>query len=149
MAKAYSDDLRRKLLEAYLQKEGSLPELAVRFRVSASWARGISAALGRTGNMEKPAAGRRGRKSKITAGVENRLREWIGAQADLTLMELQARLQQELRLQVSIGRLWGVLREMGLRLKKSRSTPPSKTPRQVSSSVSRGGKRRAKSIGKS
>jgi transposase len=34
MAKPYSDDLRRKFLEALEQGEGSEPELAGRFRVS-------------------------------------------------------------------------------------------------------------------
>jgi len=34
MARAYSDDLRRKLLEAHQQSEGTLEELAERFRVS-------------------------------------------------------------------------------------------------------------------
>ena len=143
--KAYSDDLRRKLLEAYQQKEGSLAELAERFRVSASWARGVSATLARTGKMEKPPAGPRGPRSKITADVEKQLREWIAAQSDLTLMEMQARLKQERRLQVSIGRLWGALRAMGLRLKKSHSTPPSKTPPQANSGGSRGDKRQARS----
>jgi transposase len=38
MAKAYSDDLRRKLLEAHQEKEGSLRELATRFRGSVTWA---------------------------------------------------------------------------------------------------------------
>ena|SRR5882724_2855221 len=147
--KAYSDDLRRKLLEAHQQKEGSLAELAERFRVSASWARGVSATLGRTGKMEKPPAGPRGPRSKITADIEKQLRAWIAAESDLTLMEMQARLKQERRLKVSIGRLWGVLRAMGLRLKKSHSTPPSKTPPKASSGGSRGDKRRAGSKRKS
>ncbi len=34
MARAYSDDLRRKIFEAYAQKEGTQPELAKRFHVS-------------------------------------------------------------------------------------------------------------------
>src|ERR1017187_8271234 len=54
MARAYSDDLRRKLLEAHQAGEGTLSELARRFRVSWAWARKISAAMGRTGGMERP-----------------------------------------------------------------------------------------------
>ncbi|MSV36272.1 MAG: hypothetical protein EXQ47_11850, partial [Bryobacterales bacterium] len=49
--------LRRKLLEAHQQGEGSLEQLAVRFRVSVSWAKRISMMLGRTGRMERPPAG--------------------------------------------------------------------------------------------
>ena len=39
MAKAYSDDLRRKILVAYDRELGSLRELAERFCVSYAWAR--------------------------------------------------------------------------------------------------------------
>ena len=42
MAKAYSDDLRRKVLGAYDRKAGSLRELSERFYVSYAWARKIS-----------------------------------------------------------------------------------------------------------
>jgi len=38
MAKAYSDDLRRKLIKAHQQGEGSLEVLAQRFHVSVGWA---------------------------------------------------------------------------------------------------------------
>lgn len=149
MAKAYSDDLRRKLLEAHQQGEGSLEQLAVRYRVSVSWAKRISMTLGRTGRMERPPGGPRGPRSKLTPEVQKQLRVWIAAQSDLTLAEIQKRLQRELRLPVSIGRLWGVLQEMGLRLKKSRSMPPSRTPKRAVSSVASGGKRRARSIRRS
>lgn len=146
MARAYSDDLRRKLLEAHRQGEGSLAQLAVRFRVSHSWARNISATLTRTGRMERPPAGRRGPRSKLTEEVRKQLGSWITSQPDLTLVAIQRRLARERRLKVSIGRLWTVLREMGLRLKKSHSTPPSKIPKQSVASVPGGNKRRARSI---
>ena len=129
MARAYSDDLRRKLLEAYEEKAGSLTELAARFRVSVSWAKTISATRKRTGRMEKPPAGPRGPRSRLTPAVREQLRGWISQQPDLTLMEMRQRLSAELQLSVSMGRLWTVIREMGLRLKKSHSTPPSKTRR--------------------
>ena len=115
MAKAYSDDLRRKLIEAHQQGDGSLAELAKRFHVSASWARKVSAAFSRTGSWERPPSGPRGRRSKFSAEIRARLSEWIDKQPDLTLHELQARLQSELKLKASIGRLWSLLREMGLR----------------------------------
>jgi transposase len=38
MARPYSDDLRRKLLEAFDQGKGSLSELAEDFGVSLGWA---------------------------------------------------------------------------------------------------------------
>ena len=87
MARAYWDDLRRKLLEAHRQGEGSLAQLAARFRVSPSWAKSISAALSRTGRMECPAAGPRGPRSKLTEEVREQLHRWIASQPDLTLAE--------------------------------------------------------------
>jgi len=54
MARPYSDDLRRKLLEAFDQGNGSLSELAEDFGVSLGWAWKISAARKRTGRMERP-----------------------------------------------------------------------------------------------
>jgi transposase len=146
MARAYSDDLRRKLLEAHQQGEGSLEKLAARFRVSVSWAKDISATLRRTGKMERPPAGPRGPKSKLTAEVRQQLREWIAAQPDLTLMEMQERLDEELSLKVSIGRLWTVLGEMNLRLKKSHSMRPNRTPKRFVTGVSAGSKQHARSI---
>ena len=43
MGKPLGDDLRRKLLYAYDQGEGTLEELAGRFLVSVGWAKKISA----------------------------------------------------------------------------------------------------------
>ena len=76
---------------------------------------------------------RRGTVRKVTAAVEQHLREWVRAQPDLTLAELQHKLVKAQHLRVSIGRLWQVLRQMGLRLKKSRSTPANATRKRISS----------------
>ncbi len=43
MAKAYSEDLRQKFIEAHQQGEGSLEALAQRFHVSVGWAKKVSA----------------------------------------------------------------------------------------------------------
>ena len=44
-------------------------------------------------------------------------------QADLTLAELQQRLGAKQKVQLSVARLWWALKDLGLRLKKSHSTP--------------------------
>jgi transposase-like protein len=72
-AQAYSDEFRRKFLEAYQAGEGSLPELAARFHVSVGWAKHISAALTHTGQMERPAGRKRGRRSRVTAEAQEYL----------------------------------------------------------------------------
>ena len=88
MRKSYSDDLRRKLLEAHDRGEGSLRELARRFGVSIPWAWKISAQRRRTGQMERVRQ-RHGRQSRVTATVESRLRNLLREQPDRTLAELQ------------------------------------------------------------
>ena len=145
MATAYSDDLRRKLLEAHQQGEGSLKQLAARFRVSVGWALKVSAEFSRTGQMERPRGRRRGPPSRFTEPVRAQLWVWIREQPDLTLMEIQGRMRCELGLAASVGRLWSLLRELGLRLKKSRFTPPSKTRSQSARGADSGAKRRAAS----
>jgi hypothetical protein len=61
MARAYSNDLRGKFLQAYDEGEGTLE--AEQFRVSLGWAKKISARRSRTGEVEAPVwrAGQRGR----------------------------------------------------------------------------------------
>ena len=140
MAKAYSDDLRRKLLEAYDRGEGSLAELARRFGVSVPWAWKISRQRRRTGRMERVEQ-RHGPPSRMTAAVQASLRGLVRQQPDVTLVELQQRLWGSERIRVSFQHLWRVLQKMGLRLKKSRSTPKNKTRLRSKSVVRRGGRR--------
>jgi transposase len=144
MAKSYGDDLRRKLLQAHDRGEGTLEQLAVRFSVSAPWAWKISAQRKRSGQMERVEQ-RRGTVRKVTPAVEQRLRDWVQAQPDLTLAELQQKLAKAHHLQVSIGRLWQVLRQMGLRLKKSHSMPANATRKPTSSGDKPSGRRSPRS----
>jgi len=140
MAKAYSNDLRRKLLEAYDRGEGSLRELAERFGVSSPYAWKISAQRKRTGQVERVEQ-RHGPESRVRGRVQQQLRTWVRQQPDLTLVEIQGRLWETGRLQISVARVWQVLRRMKLRLKKSHSTPRNKTPRRISGGGRRGRKR--------
>ena len=118
MATAYSDDLRRKLLQAHAEGEGTLEELAEIFRVSYGWALKISAALGKTGKMERQPGAKRGRTSKVTPDICAFIKGTVAAKPDGTLAELQHKLFEEKQLEVSIGRLWKVLDELNLRFKK-------------------------------
>lgn len=140
MARAYSNDLRRKLLEAHEQGQGTLEELAEEFGVSLGFAKKISAALRRTGRMERTEQ-RHGRINQVTPLVQERLREWLRQQPDRTLGELQRQLQEQLYVSVSVPRLWVVLRQMKLRLKKSHSTPRSRTLRKTGGAARLGGRR--------
>jgi len=128
MAKPYGDDLRRKFLSAYDKGDLSLERLAVFFHVSAGWAKKISAARTRTGQCERPRH-KPGRKAHAGPETHSQIRFWIGAQPDLTLVEIQARLHREAEVTLSVPQIWHLLKKLGLRLKKSRSTPPSATPK--------------------
>ena len=83
----------------------------------------------RYGQMERVPQTRHGPISRVTAEVKQQLRVELRAQPDLTLWELGQRLQKATRVQLSKSRLWLSLQQMGLQLKKSRSTPKSKTPK--------------------
>jgi transposase len=145
MASAYSDDLRRKFFEAYQRGDGSLAVLSGRFGVSLGWAEKLMRTLRQTGRVERPTGGKRGPASKLTTELRERLRAGIQARPDLTLVELQLRLWENHDLEVSLSRLWTVLGEMGLCLKKSHFTPPSKTRKPPASSALSGAKKRARS----
>jgi len=106
LGKPLGDDLRRKLLLAYDQGEGTSEELASRFLVSVGWAKKISAARNRTGQ-----------------------------QPDLTLAEVQQKLLGEAGVSLSLPQVWKLLRKLGLRLKKSRYTPPSEIPKPIVNSA--------------
>lgn len=141
MARPFSDDLRRRILQAYEQGEGTQTDLAQRFRVSLDYVRKIRRQWRSTGKMER-VPHRPGRKPLFTEPIRERLRNWLKQQPDLTLAELQEKLSREAHLGVSVPSLWMVLRKMGLRLKKSRSTPASATRKPTSN----GGQRLWKSL---
>ena len=127
MARAYSDDLRRKLVEARDSGKGSLPELAELFGVSLSWAKNVSSAFLHTGRTERPPGGKRGRRSRVTPEALEYLASRVKEQPDRTLAKLQEDLEREYSIQIRHAQLWVILKRMGLRFKKSRSAPQSRT----------------------
>ncbi len=134
MARAYEDDLRRKFLSAYDQGAGTLEELAERFVVSLGWAKKISAQRNRTGHAER-VRHQPGRKPHAGLEAQQQVIGWVAAQSDLTLAQLQAKLNNEAGVAISRGRVWYLVRKLGLRLKKSRSTPPNATRKPTSNAA--------------
>ena len=118
MPRAYSNDLRRKFLQAYDEGEGTLEELAEQFRVSLGWAKKISARRTRTGQVDAP-VWRHGPVSRVSEPIQTWMREQIRKQPDITLRELQARLGDSQHLRLSTVRIWMVLQQLGLRRKKN------------------------------
>jgi transposase len=58
------------------------------------------------------------------------VRAWFVQQPDLTLAEVQQKLLSEAGVSLSLPQIWKLLRKLGLRLKESRSSPPSEKPSQ-------------------
>jgi transposase len=135
MPKPLSDDLRCRILQAYLRHEGSQAELARRFGVSFEYVRKIRRQLRLSGRTERQPQSRHGRVSRITAAVKEQLRDWLREQPDRTLAELGELLLAQ-GVAVSRSRISQILQQMGLRLKKSRSTPLSGTRKPIASAGS-------------
>ena len=121
MSQPYPDSLRCAFLLAYEAGEGSLEELAEDFRVSYGYAKKIRQQQLRSGQMERQVRDYPP-QSPLYEERKKKLLEWVGEQPDLTLMELQGRLQQEYDLHLSLTAIWRALKRWGLRLKKN-STP--------------------------
>ena len=134
MAKALGNDLRRRILQAYLQGEGTQQQIALRFKVSLGYVQKILRQYRLTGKMERRVH-QPGRKPQFTPPIREQIRSWLKVQPDLTLMELQEKLCQQQHLQVSLVSIWKALKSMGLRLKKSRSTRRSKIASRCSSNA--------------
>jgi transposase len=69
---------------------------------------------------------------------EDVLRRHVAEFSDATLEEIRAWLFSEHGVKVSIGCLWKTLRRLKLSLKKSHSTPPSKTAKMSPVTVAPG-----------
>ena len=140
----YGDDLRRKFLLAYDEGESSLQHLASRFFVSVGWAKKISAQRKRTGQCER-VLHKPGRKPEAGVEAQRQVVAWVREQPDLTLVQLQAKLHSEAGVILSRGRVWYLVQKLGLRLKKSRSTPRNATQKPTSSGVKSSSKRSVRS----
>jgi transposase len=141
MARAFSDDLRRRILLVYAAGGVSLRELAERFAVGFEYVRKIRKQQRRTGQMERVRQLRHGPVSRVSAEVQRQVRAQLRAQPDLTLWELQQRIGKATGVQLSKSLLWLWLQRLGLAVKKSPSTPKSKIPSKAGSGGKRGGRR--------
>jgi transposase len=126
MAKPFGDDLRRRFLLAYDGSEGTLEELANRFLVSVGLGKKISAQRNRTGHAER-VAHQPGRRLRASAEAQRQVMDRVASKPDLTVAQLQAKLSSEAGISLSLGRIWHLLKKLGLRL-KSHSTLSSGTP---------------------
>jgi len=125
MPAPYSNDLRRKVIEAYKNREDRIPGLAKRFKVSVDFVRDLIKRDKETGDiLPKPHNG--GSPPEIRGPREKYLRSLIKAESDLTLEELQDRYYRAWGAWVCVSGLCQRLQKLGLSRKKKQFYDPEK-----------------------
>lgn len=120
--KAYSTDLRERVVAACDAGDATRGQVAARFSVSVAWIRKLMRQRRETGSIEpRPHGG--GHAPAFDAGAELRLREAVRADDDATLEEL-ARAAGVACCASAVHR---ALKRLGITRKKSRGGRPSRT----------------------
>jgi transposase len=145
MGRAFSDDLRCRILEAYAQGGASLRMLAERYAVSFEYVRKIRKQQLSSGQLERVRQRRHGPERRVTAELAERIREEVARRPDVTLEELGRWIADQTGVRLSRSLVWLTLSRLGLPMKKSRSTLSNATPRSTSSGVPRSSTRSARS----
>ncbi len=130
--KAYSVDLRQKIIEAHNQKEGSQRQLAKRFRVSLSFIENLLKRYRTEGTVEPRAHGG-GRVAKLSREQEQVLVNLVAEDNDAILVELCARLDEQTGVRVSRATMGRIVQKLKLTRKKKLCTQRSEKPRGYSS----------------
>jgi transposase len=126
MPRAYSPDLRERVLAAYEAGEGSQAEIADRFRIGErTLSRWLKAARSEGRRGPKVRAHSRG----LVGGAEAVLAELVDAQNDATLAEYAERLAARTGVRRSLAAVCRALKSLGLVRKQRRSGRPSRTAR--------------------
>ena len=128
----YSMEFRVAVAKAY-DECGSSIEVAEMFGCSASWVRRLIQRRELTGSLD-PLPPRRPDTRKLREPELQRLEALIEQTPDLTLAELAAAMDHL----ASVPTLWRATKKLGLTLKKSLHTPPSRTGLTSKKSETRG-----------
>ncbi|MDQ4122281.1 MAG: IS630 transposase-related protein [Acidobacteriota bacterium] len=115
---AYSLDFRRKIVSTYENGLETIQEVAERFSVSASFIKKMLAQKRSTGDV-KPIGHRGGQKKRLADKDRKWLLKTVLAKPDITLLDLQERLEKEKKISVSLATLSRELRRLNLRRKKN------------------------------
>jgi transposase len=120
--KAYSMDLRERVVAAVDEGKQTKWEIALRFQVSTAWIRRLLQRRRETGSIAPTQRDYRV-PHQVDDALRHRLAELVRQTPDATLDELR----QAAGATVSRSTVARVLAALGLTLKKSRSTPASRT----------------------
>jgi transposase len=127
--KAYSNDLRWKIVSAYERGQRSQREVAELFGVSPATVRNFVRRQRERGTPDVlPRGG--GARALLDEAARAELRQLIASSPDATLEEARQHLEREAGVRVGRTTVWRALTRLRLPRKKSRSTPPSVTRRE-------------------
>jgi transposase len=140
--KPYSNDLRRRIVEAYDSGEYSLAEVAELFSVSLATVKNFVRRNRLTGSADAlPHAG--GKKPALNEKARSFLCELVKQNNDLTLAQLCRRVKARHKKAVSVPTIGRLLQALGLPRKKSHSTRVSATLQESNKRELSTGKRSA------
>jgi transposase len=129
--KPYSNDLRRRIVDAYESGDHTLNEVADLFGVSLATVKNFLRRKRETGSPDAfPHAG--GQKPSLTEKARTSVREAISENNDLTLKELRQLVKRKHKKEVSVPTISRLLQTLRLPRKKSRSTPQKEILRESS-----------------
>jgi len=121
MPKAYSMDLRKRVIEACDEGQ-TIALVAERFKVSASFVNKLQQRRRERGTLEpKPHGG--GRQPLLSPAHDETLRALLAAKPDTTLAELRIKLG----LKIHLSTLWYRVQRLGLTFKKNADSGRTRT----------------------
>ena len=116
--RAYSVDLRQKIIDAHNQQEGSQRQLAKRFRVSLTFIENLLKRYRTDGTVEPRAHGG-GRSAKLNLEQEAVLATLVEEDNDAILVELCDRLEQRVNVRISRATMGRIVQKLKLTRKKN------------------------------
>lgn len=123
--KAYSVDLRQKIVDAYNQQEGSQRQLAKRFRVSLTFIESLLKRYRTDGTVEPRAHGG-GQVAKLSPEQQAVLAALVEEDNDAILVELCDRLKQRVGVCISRATMGRYIQKLKLTRKKNFARNPAR-----------------------
>lgn len=136
MSRAYSQDLRDRVIDASLKEALSARAAAARFGVGIATAIVWVRRARETGSrVSRPRGQPKGSKLDIHREA---ILGWIAEKDDITIAEIRERLVAERGTSAGVGTVWTFLDRCGLTFKKRPRTPASRTGRTSRADAKRG-----------
>jgi transposase len=134
--KAYSVDLRQKIVDAYNQREGSQRQLAKRFRVSLTFIENLLKRYRTDGTVEPRAHGG-GQVAKVSREQEAVIVTLVEQNNDAILVELCDQLEQRIGVRLSRATMGRYVQKLKLTRKKNsaRNGAKQRTSATVASAI--------------